>query len=381
MGNAPAPRLVFIDNLRVFLTMLVVAHHAAQPYGPTGGAWPIFNPERAAILGPFFAVNAAFFMGLFFLISGYLLPAAYDRKGPRQFLIARFQRLGLPLLFFSLVVFPWVLYHLTAQSGSFWNFIVRAYVRPLTMEVAHLWFLVHLLFYAVCYTLWRQVSGERKLPATVCLRRLCAPGHGAIFTYLLSLTIVTFMVRINYPTDRWVRLFGCLPTEVAHLPQYLSLFIVGIVAYRYSWLSQISRAQGFIWLRVGLGAALLRYAYSLGRERLFLVDVLAGGGWDWRSAVWSGWEATICVGLCLGLLILFREKVNFQRNFMRALSNNAYSIYLIHILIILYLQFAMADLSMVPLAKFGLVTLLGIPLCFGCSVLLRRLPFVRMVVS
>ncbi len=380
MGNTPTPRLVFIDNLRVFLTMLVVAHHAGQPYGPTGGAWPIFNPERAAILGPFFAVNAAFFMGLFFLISGYLLPAAYDRKGPRQFLIARFQRLGLPLLFFSLAVFPWVLYRLTAQSGSFWAFVVQAYVRPLTIEVAHLWFLAHLLFYAVCYTLWRQAGGERKLLATVSLRRLCAPGHGAILTYLLSLTVVTFMVRINYPIDRWVRLFGCLPTEVAHLPQYLSLLGVGIVAYRYSWLSQISRAQGFTWLRVGLGAALLRYTYSLGGERLFLVDILAGGGWDWRSAVWSGWEATICVGLCLGLLILFREKVCFQGKFMQILSNNAYSVYLIHILIILYLQFAMADLSMAPLAKFGLVTLLGIPLCFGCSALLRRLPFVRMVV-
>ncbi|MEM8808493.1 MAG: hypothetical protein AAGF01_20950 [Cyanobacteria bacterium P01_G01_bin.38] len=40
-------RLTFIDNLRIMLTMLVVAHHAAQPYGPTGGEWPIFD------IGPF----------------------------------------------------------------------------------------------------------------------------------------------------------------------------------------------------------------------------------------------------------------------------------------------------------------------------------------
>ena len=381
MGNASTTRLAFIDNLRVFLTMLVVAHHAAQPYGPTGGAWPIFNPERAAILGPFFAVNAAFFMGLFFFISGYLLPAAYDRRGSRRFLWSRFQRLGIPLIFFSLVVFPWVLYRLTVPSGSFLAFIVQTYVQPLTIEVAHLWFLVHLLFYAVCYALWRQVTSVRKVSTMVSGKRLCTPGHGAILTYVLSLTVVTFIVRIHYPIDRWVQLFGCLPTEVAHLPQYLSLFIVGIVAYRYNWLRQISRAQGFIWLRVGLSAALLRYAYSLGRERLFLADVLAGGGWDWRSMVWSGWEATICVGLCLGLLILFREKVDFQGNFMQILSNNAYGVYLIHLLIILYLQLIIADVSMAPLAKFGLVALMGIPLCFGCSVLLRRLSFVRFVIS
>src|SRR5687768_1267247 len=73
-------RLDYIDTLRVLLTILVIAHHAGQAYGPTGGDWPIFNQQRAAILGPFFTVNASFFMGLFFLISGYFLPGAYDRK-------------------------------------------------------------------------------------------------------------------------------------------------------------------------------------------------------------------------------------------------------------------------------------------------------------
>ena len=40
--------LAYIDSLRVALIVLVVAHHAAQPYGPTGGAWPIAHPEQSA---------------------------------------------------------------------------------------------------------------------------------------------------------------------------------------------------------------------------------------------------------------------------------------------------------------------------------------------
>ena len=51
-------RLDYLDALKVLLTVLVIAHHAGQPYGPTGGRWPIFEAERAAILGPFFSVNA-----------------------------------------------------------------------------------------------------------------------------------------------------------------------------------------------------------------------------------------------------------------------------------------------------------------------------------
>ena len=46
MSNNDQPaRLYYADNLRVCLVMLVVAHHAAQAYGPTGGFWPIRNPE------------------------------------------------------------------------------------------------------------------------------------------------------------------------------------------------------------------------------------------------------------------------------------------------------------------------------------------------
>jgi fucose 4-O-acetylase-like acetyltransferase len=95
------PRLFFIDNLRIGLIMLVVAHHVGQAYGPTGGWWYFTSPERAPVLGAFFTVNRSFFMSLFFMISGYFLPQSFDRKG-RDFLKDRFVRLGIPLLaFFS----------------------------------------------------------------------------------------------------------------------------------------------------------------------------------------------------------------------------------------------------------------------------------------
>jgi fucose 4-O-acetylase-like acetyltransferase len=73
-------RLHYLDHLKVVLTVLVIAHHASQAYAPLSGDWLISNPTKSAALMPFQTVNAAFFMGLFFLISGYFVPGAYDRK-------------------------------------------------------------------------------------------------------------------------------------------------------------------------------------------------------------------------------------------------------------------------------------------------------------
>lgn len=373
--DAPPTRLVFVDNLRVLLTVLVVAHHAAQPYGPTGGEWPIFNSERAAILGSFFAVNAAFFMGLFFFISGYFLPAAGDRKSAKQLLYSRLRRLGIPIVFFALVIFPPVLYLLANPPVSFPTFFIELYVNQREIEVAHLWFLMHLLFYALGYVLWKQFFSKRQLSM------IEVPGHGLIFAYLLSLSLVTFLVRIEYPIDRWIHLFGFLPTEVAHLPQYASLFIFGIMAYRHNWLRRMPTSRGLTWLGIGCSAGLLRYVYSLAHASLALPTLTATGGLNWRAFVWSCWEATICIGLCIGLLILFRERLNVQGKLLRVLSDNAYAVYLIHLLIILYIQFVIADIPIGPLAKFGLVLFIGVPLCFGLSALLRRIRLVKFVVS
>ena len=63
-------REYYLDNLKVFLTVLVIFHHAGQAYGNGGGwAYQPSNPDEfLPWIWHFFAVNAGFFMGLFFLL-------------------------------------------------------------------------------------------------------------------------------------------------------------------------------------------------------------------------------------------------------------------------------------------------------------------------
>ena len=59
-------REYYLDNLKVFLTVLVIFHHAGQAYGNGGGwAYQPSNPDEfLPWIWHFFSVNAGFFMGL-----------------------------------------------------------------------------------------------------------------------------------------------------------------------------------------------------------------------------------------------------------------------------------------------------------------------------
>ena len=146
-------RLYYLDNLRVAVIILVIAHHVGQAYGPTGGWWPIQEEARAAILGPFFTVNRSFFMSLFFMISGYFTVMSLRSKGGRAFLRDRSLRLGLPVLAFGLIMIPLQFFVFAPASGQ------TPSVLPI--DVGHLWFLEHLLIFSGVYVAWEAIRGER----------------------------------------------------------------------------------------------------------------------------------------------------------------------------------------------------------------------------
>ena len=75
----------------------------------------------------FLAVNQSFFMGFFFLISGYFTTGSYDRKGAWYFFKDRLVRLGIPLIFYLIFIDPLIEYALALSKGfpgSFLDYIV-----------------------------------------------------------------------------------------------------------------------------------------------------------------------------------------------------------------------------------------------------------------
>ena len=150
-------RLVFIDALRVLAIVFVIIHHAAQAYGPTGGFWPVHDRAQGGWFAPFYTANAAFGMGLMFLLAGYFVPPSYDRKGARLFLGSRWRRIGIPLASLVLLVHLPVVYLLAGMPAPL-QFLYGLYERGWQPIYAHLWFVAHLLLYCFAYSAWRRIS-------------------------------------------------------------------------------------------------------------------------------------------------------------------------------------------------------------------------------
>jgi len=155
-------RLFYIDNLRILLTILVIMHHFAIGYGAPGGFFYSENGPMSDIseilLTLFVAMNQAFFMGFFFMISSYFSPGSIDRKGAGVYLKDRLKRLGIPLLFYMLVIVPLLNYgsnRLYDSTLSLWEYLARQYSSILNFGAAQMWFVASLLFFAIIYAIWR----------------------------------------------------------------------------------------------------------------------------------------------------------------------------------------------------------------------------------
>ena len=367
--TAARPRLFYLDNLRILLTVLVVAHHVALTYGNLP-LWYYSEPAQdpsGVVLDILVAVNQMFFMGLFFLISGFFTPGSYDRKGARGFLRGRLTRLGVPLLLFLLVLRPIVnvgglapAREAFAETGAalpYWLYYV------ISWDPGPMWFVEVLLVFAMVYALLRRVR-VREAAAPAPSPR--APGMAAITGFVAALALATYVWRLVVPAGTYWPVVG-LPSP-AYLPQYVMLFAVGALAYRRGWLTALGRATGRLGF-VAAGVALI----------VFVVTTLMVEQAHTALALLAVSEAVFATGVIIGLVVLFRERFNRQGSTGRFLSAQAYAVYVIHPLVLVGLGHALSWLDAIAVVKFAVMATLAVPLCWLAAYAVRSLPFARRV--
>jgi hypothetical protein len=371
-------RLFFIDNLRIFLISLIVLHHLAITYGHAG-MWYYLEGQpddiTRLIVTLFTAVNQAYFLGFFYLISGYFTPGSYDRKGTWPFLMDRLIRLGIPLLFYIVFIDPIVEYAVVSRLGSipisFGQFLGQYFWNYRSLGTGPLWFIEALLIFTFIYVAWRLLARPTVTPPQHDGK---PPSNLAIATFALLLAIVTFVVRIWLPIG-WS--FELLNLQLPYFPQYIALFVVGIIAYRQNWFLGIPMTTGKVWLGIAIILILLLpVIFILGGAMEGNVDPFLGGV-NWQSFALSVWEQFLCMGMVVGLLVFFRERLNHQGRVAKDMAASSYTVFLIHAPVIVFLALALRGITLHPLLKFVLVAPLALALCFILAHYIRKLPLAR----
>ncbi|TCK22881.1 acyltransferase family protein [Pseudonocardia endophytica] len=363
-----ASRTAWLDNVRVWLTVLVLAHHAALTYSDLP-LWPYWEQPRdgsSVALDALVAVNQSWFMGLFFLIAGYFAPSAVDRHGAGGFVRGRLLRLGVPYVLFALVLSPIFRYPGWADGGGqatgtdFPTYMVRYF------DSGPLWFVLVLLVFSLVYAAVRAFGagvGETRIGRT--------PGIGVVLGLGLALGVVSWVWMIGTPNGSYWTVVG-LPSP-SYLPQYAGAFVVGLLAARRQWLRTLRVRTAWTCAPIALGTIVGQLAVQLAG------GPAASGGGSVTSLV-----AAVCGGVFAAttmvvVLVLFRQLLDRDGPVWTFLSGQAFAVYVLHAPILVWLGVALGGFAAPAAVKALILLAVGIPVCWSAAWLLRRIPLARRV--
>ena len=377
-------RMFFLDNLKILLTILVVMHHTMITYGAAGW-WYFRDPNTdmlsSTILSILAGINQAFFMGLFFFISTYFVPGSYNRKGAKKFLKERFIRLGIPYLIYIGIISPIMIYYLNYESQISFLEFYASYFQSLERigdfigSNGPLWFILTLLFFAVFYSLWRQIFKANSEKETV----KKPPSNTLLVIIIVIMTVLTFLMRLMFPMIGGQTIFSI---QLAFVVQYIIMLILGVVAFQRDWFRNISDKQGKMWLIIALLSIFFMTYVAISAGALDGDLTLLVGGLHWQAFAYALWESIFCIGMSMGLITLFRKKWNNQGKAAKTVSANAYTIYLIHAPILVVISILFVVILIFALLKFVIVLSIVLLLCLLIShFILRRIPGTKKVLG
>ncbi len=368
----PAPRLFFLDWLRILAFALLVPYHVGMYY--VSWDWHIKSPHASTALEPLMQLASPWRLSLLFFIAGAVLQIALRQRadaGGLAFIGRRSRRLLWPLLFGMLVVVPPQAYFEVVEqvqyAGSYIDFM-RLYLVAyagfcdadgcLTLPTwNHLWFLPYLLVYTLLA--WGLLRAAPQL-----LDRLAARlGRAGTPMLLLGLALPLMLARLT--------LLGFETThnlvwDWYNHAQSLSAFMLGLLLAR----SEV------VWARL----ADLRWSALL----------LALAAWGLRMGYFSFFAEPEPAALLVGALRLLYgamqwwaiaaacgfayRHLNVDGPLRRALSPAIFCLYILHQTVIILLARALLPLQLAPLGEGLLLIALTLLVCGLAYLLLRRLP-------
>jgi len=360
-----ANRTNWLDYLRSFITLLVVAHHSSLAYTTFAhfnkeayilSTHPIVDTVRWKGLDIFEDFNDIFFMSLMFLISGIFIVHSLEKKGIRPFIRDRFRRLFIPFAIGVTLLMPiayYPAYFLAHGKNDLKAYIVDFFTVE-AWPVGPPWFIWVLFFFnlvvAGCYPLVKR--GISKWGPFFSNNKQHAVSVFFAWFILTWIAYIPFMLLAG--PDTWTGL-GPFDFQVSRMFLYFCYFLLGVLIGAQGLNDGIfSEGSGFVkkgpvWLVCCLCTyAVLKFSESplkdlVGRHQLNPLQA--------RLIYRSLWVLS-CTLSAIAFLTTFRKLVNRSHTWWGSLSANAYGIYLIHYIFVVWCQYYLLDYNLPAVIKF-----------------------------
>jgi len=382
-----------LSNLRGFTILMVVAFHAciaylgsqpssALPFNDPPYGWmanPIIDSERWFGLDLFCAFQYVYLMHLMFLLSGLFVWPSLVRKGSQNFLYGRCLRLGAPFVFGVSLLMPvayYPVYRVTAAAPSWSAFWLHWTALPFWPS-GPMWFLSLLLtFNIVVAGLHVLAPRALELLARLSARAGDHPGRYAVILMTISALAYVPLATVFQPWQ-WVR-FGPLGFQPSFVLPYAVYFFAGLGVGACGFARGLFAADGslarqwFAWLAAAPVAFLvwiIPTALMVSGQGPGLLQVVADIGFAVSSTT-----------SCFALVALFL-RFPVRRRMLDDLSENAYGIYLIHYVFVIWLQYALLGTALFAVIKAAIVFIGTLILSWITSAITCRIPLVEHLIS
>ena len=377
-----------LSNLRGFVILIILAFHSALAYldslpatatrfDTPPYAWeasPIIDSERWLGFDLFCAWHDIYLMSLMYFLSGLFVWGSLTRKGSRAFLSDRCLRLGLPLIPAVFVLMPIALYPAYLATtpeptvSGYWQQWTALPFWPCGPQ----WFLWELLaLNIVAAALYRFVPG-----AADALRRWSAVAGANPTRFFLTLALASAaayipLALIHSPWS-WFQ-YGPFAFQWSRPLHYLVYFFAGAAVGIHGLDRGLLATDGMLARRwsLWLAAAVVTFllwigptALTMGMENPPLV-LLFGSALGF---------VLCCAGGGMLVLALALRFATRRRRILDSLSENAYGIYLVHYVFIVWLQYAMLGVAVPAIVKAAMVFAGTLMLSFTATAALRSIP-------
>lgn len=377
-----------LSNLRAASILIVLAFHSciaylsflpssAQPFNSPPYQWrsfPIIDSQRWLGFDLFCAPQDVYLMSLMFFLSGVFVWPSLARKGGWGYIRDRVLRLGLPFglaVFLLMPVAYYPVYLVTAADPSvaaFW----QSYLALPFWPSGPPWFLWQLLVLNIAAAgVHRLAPGWEDLLAKVA----SAGSHPSrFFAGLVTASALVYVpLAIAFTPWEWAQ-FGPFGLQLSRPLHYAVYFFAGLAVGIYGIENGLLAPDGLLarrwamWLVAACSAFLLWIAPT---ALIFEIKDAAPLGLQFSADL--GFVLS-CASSSFFLVAIFLHFARNRSRVLDSLSRNAYGMYLVHYVFVVWLQYTLLNAPLFAFVKAAIVFGGTLLLSWAMSETLRRLP-------